>query len=325
MPLRRETPNVLAGAYIERAAHHRKDNAWLTQALNDPTSLYVPLWRARSLISRTSITQHGLTAMLIERRDEYFVALEPQLHTAAPTFLGLFRGRACFALGLDDAQPPPAFGDAEFQELRTSLGALDRDEAGLLAYARALITWRDRHRFCGKCGAPTQPINGGHAMQCAQELCRTETFPRIDPAIIVLVTDGERALLGRQAAWQPGWYSTIAGFVEAGESLEDAVAREVLEETGIEVASVDYHSSQPWPFPQSLMLGFMARASTTAIAGLDDELEDVRWFTREDIASGAVRTPPPISISGCLIEDWYNTDAPRPLREEPAAKTWNVR
>src|SRR5690349_821126 len=177
MPWRRDLPNVLAGAYIERAAHHRKDSAWLTQALNDPGSLYVPLWRARSLITRstTTITQHGLNALLIERRDERFAVLEPQLHSAAPTFLGLFRGRACFAIGLDDAQPPPAFSDAEFQELRTLLGSLDREEAGLLAYARALITWRDRHRFCGKCGAPTQPINGGHAMQCTQELCRTET------------------------------------------------------------------------------------------------------------------------------------------------------
>jgi NAD+ diphosphatase len=325
MPLRRDTPNVLAGSYIERAAHHRKDSEWLDQARNDPSALFVPLWRTRSLVMRSTESERGVSAMLIERSHELFVSLEPQLRTVTPTFLGMFRGHACFALELDNEHAPPAFGPAKFQELRGIVGAMDREEAGLLAYARALITWRDRHRYCGKCGASTQPINAGHAMQCTSEHCRTETFPRIDPAIIVLVTDGERALLGRQAAWQPGWYSTVAGFVEAGESLEDAVAREVLEETGVEVASVEYHSSQPWPFPQSLMLGFIAQARTTQIDMHDDELEDVRWFTRADIASGAVRTPPPISISGCLIEDWYNQDAPRPLSDEPAARTWNVR
>ncbi|MBC7983300.1 MAG: NAD(+) diphosphatase [Candidatus Obscuribacterales bacterium] len=322
MSLRNLPPNVLAGSYIDRAAHHRKDSAWIAQALNDPASLFVPVWRTRSLVLRSA---PALGAMLIERQHEMFVALEPHTQSAPPTFLGLFRGRACFALGLDDATAPPAFGAAEFQELRTIVGVLDRDEAGLLAYARALITWRDRHRYCGKCGVPTTPINAGHAMRCTNTECRAEQFPRIDPAIIVLVTDGERALLGRQAAWQPGWYSTIAGFVETGESLEDAVAREVLEETGIEVAHVEYHSSQPWPFPQSLMLGFMARASTTKIAMQDDELEDVRWFTREEIAAGFPRTPPPISISGCLIEHWYDLNAPRPLREEPGARSWNVR
>jgi len=323
MPLRRDTRNLLAGAYVERAAHRRKDGEWLAQALNDPASLYVPIWRARSLLATSA--DRGLSAVFIERRDASFVSLEPYVRSAQPTFLGLYRGNACFAVGLDDAGPPPELGGGEFQELIALLGALDRDEAGLLAYARALLLWRDRHRYCGKCGAPAQPISGGHAMQCTNEHCRTETFPRIDPAIIVLVTDGERALLGRQASWPVGRYSTIAGFVEAGESLEDAVVREVLEETGIEVAHADYHSSQPWPFPQSLMLGFMAHAATTQIDGQDDELEDVRWFTRDEIASGAVRTPPPVSISGCLIEDWYNAGATRPLREEPAAKSWQAR
>src|SRR5262245_41336856 len=261
--------NVLAGPYIERAAQYRKDRDWLTAATNDPSSLFVPVWRARNLVLRSA---DGLDAQLIERRDELFLALEP--HLANPTFLGIFRERACFALALDDAEAPPALGGAEFQDLRPVIGALDRNEAGVLAYARALITWRNRHRYCGQCGSPTELISAGHAIKCTNGQCGTEEFPRIDPAIIVLVTDGERALFGRQPVWPPGRYSTIAGFVEAGESLEDAVAREVLEETGIELSQVAYHSSQPWPFPQSLMLGFIAQARTTVISAKDDELED---------------------------------------------------
>jgi NAD+ diphosphatase len=316
--------NVLAGPYIDRAAHRRKDIAWLEQAANDPRSLFIPVWQAKNLVTRTEPEPNvNLGAMLLERSHELFLSL--QSHSTAHIFLGVFRDRACFAMALDASQTPATFEVAEFQDIRTSLSALHRDEAGLLAYARALVTWRERHLFCGKCGAATEARQAGHAVKCINTHCAIETFPRIDPAVIVLITDGERCLLGRQAAWRPGWYSTIAGFVEAGESLEDAVMREVLEETGVHVESVAYHSSQPWPFPQSLMLGFIAQARTTDIQMIDDELEDARWFTRADIASGMPMTPPPISISGCLIADWYNRDAVRPLSEEPAARTWNTR
>src|SRR5690606_4413961 len=170
-------------------------------------------------------------------------------------------------------------------------------DAGLLAYARAMILWRQRHRHCGSCGAATRSESAGHVMKCTNPDCGAEQFPRLDPAVIVLVTDGERALLGRQASWPAGRYSTVAGFVEPGESLEDAVAREVREETGVEVDAVDYHSSQPWPFPSSLMLGFTAHASRTDILRVDDELEDVRWWTRAEIAGGAVGLPFTHSIS----------------------------
>jgi NAD+ diphosphatase len=316
----RAAHNVLAGPYIDRAAHRRKDLDWLEQAANDPQSLYVPVWRARNLLTRNTPT---LGAVLIERESEIFLSLQP--HAETHTFLGVFQGKACFALSVDETHTPPPFAVAEFQDIRTLLGAMDRDEAGLLAYARALVTWRERHRYCGRCGAPAESTQAGHAVKCTSAACGNEVFPRIDPAIIVLITDGERALLGRQAAWRPGWYSTIAGFVEAGESLEDAVRREVLEETGVEVDQVAYHSSQPWPFPQSLMLGFIAHASTIDIVFTDDELEDAQWFSRADIAAGIPITPPPISISGCLLEDWYNSNASRPLSEEPAARTWNSR
>jgi NAD+ diphosphatase len=320
MPASKSQTNILAGSYIDRAAHRRKDLEWLEQAANDPRALFVPVWRSQSLVARAD---DGLNAVLIERQDDLFVSLHSQ--NAERVFLGMFRERACFAIGLIDTEAPPEIAAAQFQELRTIIGTMPREEAGLLAYARALVTWRERHRFCSQCGAPVNSSQAGHAVRCSNSECNTETFPRIDPAIIVLVTDGERALLGRQAAWRPGWYSTIAGFCEQGESLEDAVAREVLEETGIVVDEVTYHSSQPWPFPSSLMLGFMAHASTTAIARSDDELEDAQWFTREQIATGDVMTPPPISISGCLVRDWYDSNASRPLSDEPAARTWNTR
>ena len=312
--------NLLSGAYIDRVAERRKDAAWLEQALADPGSLFVPVWRGRNLLSRTS---SGLTALLVERSQDIHLMLREQARQQV--FLGLYGERACFALEIDAASAPPVVPDADFQDIRTLLGALDRNQAGLLAYARALITWAEKHRYCGACGAPTIATQGGHAMKCNNASCGLEIFPRIDPAIIVLITDGERVLLGRQAAWRPGWYSTIAGFVEAGESLEDAVRREVLEETGVHVKHIQYHSSQPWPFPQSLMLGFIAQADSTDIALHDTELEDARWFTRADIASGTPMTPPPISISGCLIAHWYDAGAIRPLREEPAARSWNAR
>ncbi len=148
------------------------------------------------------------------------------------------------------------------------------------------------------------------------------SFPRIDPAIIVLISDGERALLGRQASWPLGRYSTIAGFVEPGESLEDAVQREVFEETGIEVDRVEYHSSQPWPFPASLMLGFTAHAVTSEIHLHDQELEDARWFSRADLASGTPLVPPSVSISFRLIEHWFNAGGGRPLREILGHVSW---
>jgi NAD+ diphosphatase len=182
------------------------------------------------------------------------------------------------------------------------------ESASLLAYARALSLWKARHRFCGVCGAPNLPMRAGHVMRCSRDECASETFPRLDPAIIVLVSDasGERALLGRQASWPAGRYSTIAGFVEPGESLEDAVAREVDEETGVHVTDVRYESSQPWPFPSSLMLGFRAVARTREITLRDGELEDARWFTRADIAAGHPALPPAGSISARLIDGWYN-------------------
>lgn len=308
------TPNVFSGPYLERAAHLRKDPAHLEAALRDPASLLVPLWHSRSLLRHEA---GGLRAA--------FVQVTHELRLSVPdselVMLGRFQGRICFAAELSTDPPQPLPDGASFDDLRVAGGQLPGDEAGLLAYARAMVLWRRRHRHCGACGSPTAAVSAGHVMQCTDPACGAEQFPRLDPAIIVLVTDGRRALLGRQGSWPAGRYSTIAGFVEPGESLEDAVAREVLEETGVTVTESVYHSSQPWPFPASLMLGFMARASSESVPRADEELEDARWFSREDIAAGRPGLPPPQSVSFRLIEDWYDSGARVPLREVPGVRT----
>jgi NAD+ diphosphatase len=218
-----------------------------------------------------------------------------------------------FAADLPPGVPPPEIvaSVGEFRELRDLAPLLSAEEGALLCQARGLAHWHRKHRFCGVCGSPTRSAEAGHVRVCTEESCGESHFPRTDPAIIVLVTDGDRCLLGRQAVWPEGRYSTVAGFVEPGESLEEAVAREVAEETGVLVGRVEYHSSQPWPFPASLMLGFTAEAESTAIT-LDDELVDARWFSRSELAEeverGALRLPGPISIAYRLIEDWFDRE-----------------
>jgi NAD+ diphosphatase len=312
------TPNVFSGPYLDRLAHLRRDADFLAAALHDPGTLLVPLWQARSLVRRDG---HGRTAAFVEAAHE----LRRSLPEDELVLLGRFHGHICFAAELHGDPAPEIAPETRFEDLRVAAGLLPGDEAGLLAYARALVLWRQRNRFCGACGAPTRSDSAGHVMKCTAEACGVEHFPRLDPAIIVLVTDGERALLGRQAAWPAGRYSTIAGFVEPGESLEDAVLREVLEETGVAVTDPEYHSSQPWPFPSSLMIGFNARAAADAVPRADEELEDARWFTREEIASGTPLLPPPQSVSFRLIEDWFDAGATVPLRQCPGAELWGRR
>jgi len=176
----------------------------------------------------------------------------------------------------------------------------------MVAHAVGLLNWHRRHRFCANCGAPTEAREAGHVRVCPA--CGAHHHPRTDPVVIMLVTDGDRALLGRQAQWPTGRYSALAGFVEPGESLEEAVAREVREEAGVQVADVRYRSSQPWPFPSSLMLGFSARWAGGEPAVRDAELEDVGWFTRAAIVGGDVLLPPPTAIARRLIDEWLGDD-----------------
>jgi len=297
-------PTLFSVPFLERRAELRDDPAWLAAARTDADTRYVVTAGSMQLVATGDPVEiaflPGDHPLVLAVAEEDF------------TLLGWFRGARTLLVELREAAAAGQLpASTELRELRPLAPALSPESASLLAYARALSLWKSRHRFCGVCGTPNLPARAGHVLRCSREGCASETFPRLDPAIIVLVSDagGERALLGRQASWPAGRYSTIAGFVEPGESLEDAVVREVEEETGVQVTDVRYESSQPWPFPSSLMLGFRAVARTHEITLRDGELEDARWFTRADIAAGHPVLPPAGSISARLIDGWYNAPA----------------
>lgn len=299
-----------AGSAFDRLSERRNDIEWLKQLDSDRIRL-VPVWRGRVLVETIQDT------LRMSSLDHF---ITPSDIVESKILLGEFRDQVLFAVEIPEHIEPTVHAQAAYHDLRAVSGLLNYDELGVLGYARALIHWQRMHQFCGKCGARNQATHSGHVMMCSNEVCKQQNFPRLDPAVIVLVTDGERILLGRQTRFPPGRYSTIAGFVEWAESIEEAVVREVREEAGVAISVVEYHSSQPWPFPSSLMLGFVAQAVSTEIKLNDGELEDARWFTRQDIASGALSLPPTQSISFALIEHWYNQQGNRNLRNEPAAK-----
>ncbi len=293
-----QQPNFFSGPYIDRRAEEREQRDWARQALEDPRTLYLLGSGTRQLLYTRPEPR---IAFLDGAAAKSLAADESRL-----VLLGWFRERRCVLIECGEEPSLRLPQQGSFEELRPLAPLLGGEEAGLLAYARALSIWRARQRYCGACGAATIPQRAGHCMRCSREGCAHEFFPRLDPAIIVLVTDGERALLGRQATWPAGRYSTIAGFVEPGESLEDAVAREVMEETGVPVIDARYESSQPWPFPASIMIGFRAGALPGSPARSSGELEDARWFTREEIQAGAASLPPVHSISRRLIGTWMD-------------------
>src|SRR5580658_179827 len=292
-----QRPNFFSGPYLERRAEQRDDPGWLIAARSDPATRYLVGQGTAQLLHSGAQPEVAFLA----NGAPLLAAVKPECFV----LLGWSGGARCVLVDLPPALALALPPGTRLEELRPLTAVLPAEQAGLLAYARALAIWRTRQRYCGVCGAQTLPSHAGHCLTCTNPACAHEFFPRIDPAIIVLVSDGERALLGRQASWPPGRYSTIAGFVEPGESLEDAVAREVAEETGILVDSIEYHSSQPWPFPASLMLGFTAHAVTHDVRLGDQELEDARWFTRAELAAGTPLLPPRLSISFRLIEHWY--------------------
>lgn len=306
-----EAPNhFLAAAPLDRLGHLRGDAAWLADAL--ARGRFLPVWQRQVLISEGE----PATPVMLTAGDA--AGLEPG---AERVLLGELAGTPCFALPLAGAEPPLLPG--RFADIRAIGHALAAGDAALLAYARAMAGWHERHRHCSRCGACSEPVEAGHARLCPA--CGAKHFPRVDPAIIVLVADEERCLLGRPPAWPPGRYSAIAGFVEPGETLEDAVRREVLEETGVSVETVGYVGSQPWPFPSSLMLGFRARPAGGEIRLRDGELEDARWVRRDDIVNGAIMLPPLVSIAYRLIEQWFDTAPGRRLAQEARPGPWIAR
>ncbi len=289
--------NIFAGAYVDRSGHLRKEPRWLADAIHKADSVFVPIWRDQCLASGEPVR-----AVLLQRD-----AVKDYLDERELIFLGLFRDKPAFAINVGKDEEAPFTDAGEFHDLRYLGSVLPADEANLVAHARALVVWHRYQRFCGHCGSETRAESGGNTRVCIEDSCGRQLFPRVDPAIIVLVSDRDRCLLGRQSGWPEDRYSTIAGFVEPGESLEDAVQREVIEETNISTRDIQYHSSQPWPFPSALMLGFMATATTFDINLNDDELEDAQWFTRKQMLSGFPKLPYRLSIARRLVDDWLNS------------------
>jgi NAD+ diphosphatase len=310
----RSARNGFVAGGVDRLHDRRGDEAWVRSRLAEAQSCFLPVWRSRNLIARDHETRAGRlsgaqVAGVLEGAESI-------------TLLGQVNGVPIFGLGLpgeDETAPEQWSGVGEFRDLRSAAPLLSRRDAGLLAQARAYAHWHRQHRFCGRCGAATRGDLAGHVRVCTREGCGHQVFPRLDPAVIVLVTCGDRCLLGRQPRWPAKRYSTLAGFVEPGESIEEAVVREIAEETGVNVSEITYHSSQPWPFPASLMLGFTAVASCPAIRVDHAELEDARWFSREELAAalerGQVVLPYSMAISYHLIEDWYDGAGARRLAD----------
>lgn len=307
--LERSLLNYFTASSLNRQSAKRHDSDLLDERLRKPSSFLIPVCQSKNLFSNGD----GIQPVFLRGPDADGLLA----HADSITFLGEMEGASYFAVGLTDDNP--GFPDAlaplgQFKDLKSMGPLLDRQVGGLLAYARAMVHWHSRHRFCGDCGSPTAIVDSGHRRVCTSGSCGEQHFPRTDPAIIVLVAHGNQCLLGRQRIWPKDFYSVIAGFVEPGESLEEAVVREVYEETSIEVEEVLYHSSQPWPFPGSVMLGFTGRAGSSSIMLNDHELEDARWFTREEIIAalkqGKLRLPGKISIAYRLIEDWFDAGWP---------------
>ena len=291
----------------ERAVELRADAKRLGE-LMDNGAEFIPVWRGLNLFAQNG---QGSPILLPGSKVK---------HLPDPIFLGLRPdGVGLFAVNVTDAESPEVAlrgigldGDeAAFVQLREFKGSLTPEERSTLLYARALLHWHDTQRFCSFCGSPTVATEGGHVMVCTNPDCGRQYFPRSDPATIMLVHRPGFCLLGRQPSWPEGIYSTLAGFVEAGESAEQAVAREVKEESGIEIRNLRYFSSQPWPFPQSLMLGFFAEAATTEIV-CGSELADVRWFsveeTRRLLERLSTRFPHLDTIARRLIRAWLTEE-----------------
>lgn len=276
----------------ERIGGRRTDEAWLAEKWADPATRVLVLAGGRF-----PLNGHGGVAWVAPG----------DAPDGDRLLLGEREGAVHFVVLPRHFRAPDDWG-----MLRTVGPNLSTAEAGMVAQAQALAEWHRAHRFCPRCGGGLLMRSGGYVLRC--ESCDRQHFPRTDPAVIMLVTDGERALLGRQPVWPEGRFSTLAGFVDPGESLEQAVAREVMEEAGVEVTDVTYFGNQPWPFPSSLMIGFFARAVTTDISVDGEELEAARWFSRaelrEQTGAGTLVLPGGISISRSLIEAWYGEPLP---------------
>lgn len=295
----------------DRVGERRVDAEWLQATWQEPTSRIVPIAETRFPVADPASGDGaaegagdgaGLSATGVR-----WLRAGDLPDEGLRVFLGETDGVPHFALVVQEPTD-----DGRWATLREVVHRLPEPDAGLMVHAVALAEWHASHRFCPRCGGALEATAAGHVLTCTR--CGRQQFPRSDPAVIMMVVDGDRALLGRQASWPEGRYSTLAGFVDPGESLEEAVVREVAEETSVRCTDVAYFGSQPWPMPQSLMVGFFARAVSTEIQVDGVEIDDARWFTREQMRAeaeaGTLRLPGGISISRSLVEAWYGGPLP---------------
>jgi len=301
-------PHVYSGNPVDRGETVRRDDQWLADKAKDSTSKFLPLRDLNILV--TDNGQDGLGWLGTADLERLGV-------DSIPMFLGLLDDTAHFAI--DISAQEKAVGELSerngfrFVDARSVTEILSPAESGIVAQARSNTSWHNTHGFCATCGAETIMKRGGQVRQCTR--CEKEHYPRTDPVIIVVVSDGDRCLLGQSRRGRlnrTNTYSALAGFVDQGESIEEAVAREVMEEAGIQVGQVRYHSSQPWPFPSSLMIGCHADAASTEINFDAEEMNDVRWFSRDEVSAALqgkndeLNVPQPIAIAHHLITAWVN-------------------
>ncbi len=291
---------ALARGAVDRSAYLRANQSWVTQAWADPAT-------------RVVVAEHGHALCQVDDQQASLLFVGTEDAPDGVRFLLGVDAEDMVYFGVAGPLPDPPAGGVRAVPLREAGPLLSDRDAGLMTEAVALANWHETFTHCPRCGSPTDPFASGHARRCPVDA--SEHFPRVDPAMIVLVTDADdRALLARNAMWPERRVSILAGFVEAGESAEQAVAREVQEETGITVSAVTYLGSQPWPMPQSLMLGFRALATRTEISVDTLEIAEAHWYSRDElraaVASGSLRLPPPVSIAHRIIQSWYGSELP---------------
>jgi NAD+ diphosphatase len=298
-----------AGNPLNRASEKRTDAAWIEARRRDPSSLILPLWRLQPLVLEPDKPGAPAGLGLVQP-----AIADPLASDDAPCiFMGLDSARAVFALDVSHADDPAKDGPlaklGNFQDARMAAQILSSRDAALIAQAKSMIDWHQRHGFCPKCGAATKIMDAGYRRLCAK--CNAEHFPRVDPVVIMLANDGNACLVGRGKHFPPGMFSALAGFIEPGETIEEAVRRELMEEASARVGEVTYYATQPWPFPSSLMIGCFARALSREVKPDETELAEVRWIERRvarELVAGkqidGIRVPPPIAIAHHLIKTW---------------------